>query len=172
MHVGLNFFSFFFLMIRRPPRSTLFPYTTLFRSPPVKLARERRDGRCATRGRAPSECRTERRRPPSCRLPEFLDLGEDLVGLRQLSFAVALDEANLALLVDDERGPDVGVPVRPIDAVALHDAALPVGQERIAADAHRLRPVLMAERAVRADTPHLGIGRLQVSDALVGGRLA
>src|SRR6266511_5606474 len=28
-----SFFSFFFfLMIRRPPRSTLFPYTTLFRS--------------------------------------------------------------------------------------------------------------------------------------------
>src|SRR5690349_23440097 len=26
------YFSFFFLMIRRPPRSTLFPYTTLFRS--------------------------------------------------------------------------------------------------------------------------------------------
>src|SRR5947199_3395469 len=28
----LHFFSFFFLMIRPPPRSTLFPYTTLFRS--------------------------------------------------------------------------------------------------------------------------------------------
>src|SRR5260370_42039420 len=28
---------FFFLMIRRPPRSTLFPYTTLFRSPVRKL---------------------------------------------------------------------------------------------------------------------------------------
>src|SRR5688572_31607167 len=26
------FYSFIFLMIRRPPRSTLFPYTTLFRS--------------------------------------------------------------------------------------------------------------------------------------------
>src|SRR3712207_6864120 len=26
---------FFFLMIRRPPRSTLFPYTTLFRSVPI-----------------------------------------------------------------------------------------------------------------------------------------
>src|SRR3712207_8671389 len=26
------YFLFFFLMIRRPPRSTLFPYTTLFRS--------------------------------------------------------------------------------------------------------------------------------------------
>src|SRR2546427_12320942 len=32
--------SFFFLMIRRPPRSTLFPYTTLFRSleQPIGLA--------------------------------------------------------------------------------------------------------------------------------------
>src|SRR5436190_23910908 len=28
---------FFFLMIRRPPRSTLFPYTTLFRSPVVEV---------------------------------------------------------------------------------------------------------------------------------------
>src|SRR2546426_7435307 len=28
---------FFFLMIRRPPRSTLFPYTTLFRSHVKKL---------------------------------------------------------------------------------------------------------------------------------------
>src|SRR5688572_1927855 len=26
------YLSFFFLMLRRPPRSTLFPYTTLFRS--------------------------------------------------------------------------------------------------------------------------------------------
>src|SRR2546422_7332844 len=29
---NLPFLFFFFLMIRRPPRSTLFPYTTLFRS--------------------------------------------------------------------------------------------------------------------------------------------
>src|SRR5437899_12726500 len=28
----ITFLCFFFLMIRRPPRSTLFPYTTLFRS--------------------------------------------------------------------------------------------------------------------------------------------
>src|SRR5690349_24414516 len=34
-------FYFFFLMIRRPPRSTLFPYTTLFRSRiPARLATE------------------------------------------------------------------------------------------------------------------------------------
>src|ERR1039458_1218411 len=33
---------FFFLMIRRPPRSTLFPYTTLFRSSERPRARRRR----------------------------------------------------------------------------------------------------------------------------------
>src|SRR5436309_7854444 len=32
---------FFFLMIRRPPRSTLFPYTTLFRSPCTSPRRAR-----------------------------------------------------------------------------------------------------------------------------------
>src|SRR3712207_8612812 len=49
---------FFFLMIRRPPRSTLFPYTTLFRSlevdqPPRPLDRLRvaaRHGPLAVRG--------------------------------------------------------------------------------------------------------------------------
>src|SRR2546427_976123 len=40
-------FCFFFLMIRRPPRSTLFPYTTLFRSPAAPAARSH-----APRGRA------------------------------------------------------------------------------------------------------------------------
>src|SRR6266436_8034192 len=34
----------FFLMIRRPPRSTLFPYTTLFRSPPLLRGGDRRPG--------------------------------------------------------------------------------------------------------------------------------
>src|SRR6266536_5887092 len=33
---------FFFLMIRRPPRSTLFPYTTLFRSHGDPRARQKR----------------------------------------------------------------------------------------------------------------------------------
>src|SRR2546426_1954928 len=42
MFLRLHLF-FFFLMIRRPPRSTLFPYTTLFRSAP--------DGEAVYRGR-------------------------------------------------------------------------------------------------------------------------
>src|SRR3974377_1152851 len=33
---GIVHVTFFFLMIRRPPRSTLFPYTTLFRSRPQR----------------------------------------------------------------------------------------------------------------------------------------
>src|SRR5260221_2112114 len=42
---------FFFLMIRRPPRSTLFPYTTLFRSRPASLGN--RD--CECRNHCPRE---------------------------------------------------------------------------------------------------------------------
>src|SRR5688572_31491137 len=41
--------SFFYLLKRRPPRSTLFPYTTLFRSAPLvsvdARAQRREDGR-------------------------------------------------------------------------------------------------------------------------------
>src|SRR6201993_5452260 len=50
---SFSFFFFFFLMIRRPPRSTLFPYTTLFRSlsPPSRYFRERRRRFARLRGR-------------------------------------------------------------------------------------------------------------------------
>src|SRR2546421_4964963 len=44
------FVSFFFLMIRRPPRSTLFPYTTLFRS--CRVSAPRKPARCVP----PSRC--------------------------------------------------------------------------------------------------------------------
>src|SRR3712207_8864587 len=36
----MDVISYFFLMIRRPPRSTLFPYTTLFRSLAARRERE------------------------------------------------------------------------------------------------------------------------------------
>src|SRR5256885_8985326 len=41
IHANIWFGFFFFLMIRRPPRSTLFPYTTLFRSVRRREVRER-----------------------------------------------------------------------------------------------------------------------------------
>src|SRR4051812_49896330 len=53
-------FFFFFLMIRRPPRSPLFPYTTLFRS---RGARRR-----PTNSGSPSRC-WKRRSRCSCGLP-------------------------------------------------------------------------------------------------------
>src|SRR2546427_614399 len=40
LHCMHPYLSFFFLMIRRPPRSTLFPYTTLFRSPKAAWPKE------------------------------------------------------------------------------------------------------------------------------------
>src|SRR2546427_3519924 len=58
--VSFAVFSFFFLMIRRPPRSTLFPYTTLFRSrrpaplsrpADTALARSPPPDRCSAPGR-------------------------------------------------------------------------------------------------------------------------
>src|SRR6476660_10092967 len=55
----LSFVFFFFLMIRRPPRSTLFPYTTLFRS-----ARCRR----GPAGQRPRECRRPQADRKSTRL--------------------------------------------------------------------------------------------------------
>src|SRR2546425_1370967 len=55
--------TFFFLMIRRPPRSTLFPYTTLFRSPLLGLGPPRRgpqhrvsERRCICSQRVPYRC--------------------------------------------------------------------------------------------------------------------
>src|SRR3989339_1345967 len=43
-HVDLN--CLFFLMIRRPPRSTLFPYTTLFRSHAQSCAQQELESTC------------------------------------------------------------------------------------------------------------------------------
>src|SRR3989475_5875358 len=59
-------FLFFFLMIRRPPRSTLFPYTTLFRSRHV--VRLRAPGGRGGRGRSRLEIALARvPRPPARR---------------------------------------------------------------------------------------------------------
>src|SRR5439155_20434154 len=60
-----HLFFFFFLLILRPPRSTLFPYTTLFRSPrwPAPLPRRRRcpGGAGSRRPRGPRRRRPTRR---------------------------------------------------------------------------------------------------------------
>src|SRR5947208_10209028 len=47
----MYYIDLFFLMILQPPRSTLFPYTTLFRSLSLRCAREHEDSRANGRGR-------------------------------------------------------------------------------------------------------------------------
>src|SRR6266498_5132729 len=108
-NAGLAFF--FFLMIRRPPRSTLFPYTTLFRSPalsgrpsapwPRPPARTRRGlssatagARTATRSRAavPSLLPLERSFPPDIHVRNHEDRNEE----------EELEEAEPRELVEDD----------------------------------------------------------------------
>src|SRR2546425_12407564 len=60
------FYLFFFLMIRRPPRSTLFPYTTLFRSLTVFLPDAIQGLRCRLRILAAQAS--------GCQLDGFVDL--------------------------------------------------------------------------------------------------
>src|SRR2546429_5612883 len=73
---------FFFLMIRRPPRSTLFPYTTLFRSLPRRRSRSSRHhpaprpGRrwSCTRGSGPWRTRAARSEEHTSELQSRLHL--------------------------------------------------------------------------------------------------
>src|SRR5262245_66593430 len=60
------YFCFFFLMIRRPPRSTLFPYTTLFRSQGAP------ESRCAAPSQSAAEASPGRSRSPCATYPETL----------------------------------------------------------------------------------------------------
>src|SRR5438132_13604453 len=59
VHLCSLFSTFFFLMIGRPPRSTLFPYTTLFRSERHVVFRQQ----CRL-GKGSRPGRPGRRRPP------------------------------------------------------------------------------------------------------------
>src|SRR5256886_7559482 len=61
---------FFFIMMRRPPRSTLFPYTTLFRSDDLGRAQQRRprlQGAARAIGRRPQAGDRRRLLPPARR---------------------------------------------------------------------------------------------------------
>src|SRR3989441_13021991 len=75
---------FFFLMIRRPPRSTLFPYTTLFRSPVRRRAHDR--GRRVAALRHPHHLRREH-----ASLPDGGDAGAVLRSV--LAPAIGADRA-------------------------------------------------------------------------------
>src|SRR2546430_10951259 len=88
--------SFFFLMIRRPPRSTLFPYTTLFRS-----------------GRQPAST-TAREAPTAARPPNAAASASSTLKLRSEEHTSELQsQSNLVcrLLLEKKQPP--GPPPRP-----------------------------------------------------------
>src|SRR5436853_4659413 len=78
---------FFFLMIRRPPRSTLFPYTTLFRSNASRRTRRR-----ACPGRSSPGCSPACRRPVRRRCVRSEEHTSELQSLRHLVCRLLLEK--------------------------------------------------------------------------------
>src|SRR2546425_656418 len=142
------FFSFFFLMIRRPPRSTLFPYTTLFRSSQSVLEAAGR----AT-GLTPGKARAL--------LGRFLFSREEaekpLEGLsggerRRLSLAILVSSgANVLILDEPTNHLDIESREALEDALrAFTGAALLVSHDRALLDAVGVRTVAIEERTLRS----------------------
>src|SRR5882762_7781063 len=65
---------FFFLMIRRPPRSTLFPYTTLFRSGRHRTSARRDRSESRSRSSTRRRCRAARSEEHTSELQSHLNL--------------------------------------------------------------------------------------------------
>src|SRR3712207_9561916 len=95
------FSDFVFLMIRRPPRSTLFPYTTLFRSHRRERGREEdggghRPGRTAPRRRAPPRGGRSRRSCASARGRRSEEHTSELQSRQYVVFRLVLEKIRKA----------------------------------------------------------------------------
>src|SRR3989475_1124720 len=135
-------------MIRRPPRSTLFPYTTLFRSP-------------TGRARAPTSSTAHARAPRTRRAPG----GPAGRASRRRGGSLA------ELLAHEARALDERGELLPHDpARRLPEAAVGVEPELVAGHVPEQPPDTLGDLGRR-----LGAGRLPVDDAraelLVGGEL-
>src|SRR2546429_390155 len=79
--ISTGIFFFFFLMIRQPPRSTLFPYTTLFRSP-ARLRKQQQELKSFSEeirdrgGRPESRLISLERTLPGESVRDFFELGD------------------------------------------------------------------------------------------------
>src|SRR5215204_4655703 len=104
---------FFFLMIRRPPRSTLFPYTTLFRSPI-----RRREAAQASADRL-DPC-GERRIGLICEAVVVLDVVDTAAGeaFREVGEAIAGETLRLEGGARQRPGAGLRPPPQAVDAVA------------------------------------------------------
>src|SRR3712207_8452560 len=97
--------SFLFLMIRRPPRSTLFPYTTLFRSPAGAVRPGHRGASVAggdrPRGRA---ARAVRRRARALRPGRSEEHTSELQSRQYLVWRLLLEKKKKQTLRDGKTG--------------------------------------------------------------------
>src|SRR2546430_17177694 len=96
------FRRFFFLMIRRPPRSTLFPYTTLFRSGPAHRPPMERGPRWL--GLAPASSTARPRGSPDDRRPD-LGNARSHAGRRRGAVRTALEEKHRVIALPGARTP-------------------------------------------------------------------
>src|SRR3712207_5188489 len=94
-------------MIRRPPRSTLFPYTTLFRSPHRSLCERRRSLSCPTG-------------PPGRASPSPVRAGDDMTSMTSPRRVVTVgvdthSDVHHAAVIDEVGRPlaDAGFPTTP-----------------------------------------------------------
>src|SRR3712207_8633910 len=95
--------DFFFLMMREPPISTLFPYTTLFRSARQPRAAGRRSRRAGPLASGPRSRRRSLRRPPAppaaggpptARLPRSEEHTSELQSRQYLVCRLLLEKKN------------------------------------------------------------------------------
>src|SRR2546427_5966728 len=123
----LRYTCFFFLMIRRPPRSTLFPYTTLFRSVDV--------GEPLGRWEAAVEQEhvhvVERARPHA---------HDDVVGPRRGVPIVVVQDLLGASVLLEERRPHARPPLRTAPRCARPSRVWPCGPTGAGTPARRPRP--------------------------------
>src|SRR6266536_1537634 len=148
-------------MIRRPPRSTLFPYTTLFRSRQHPDAQHRaaalRDARRVAPGGAKTR-RAHRRNSRRSRLRRRSDRGAAPAGrrrmIRSLLYVPASSEKFLAHA--HERGADALI-------LDLEDAVAP--QEKLAARARLENAVPSAGRNGAKVFVRINAGELALDDA-------
>src|SRR5258708_25758002 len=100
---------FFFLMIRRPPRSTLFPYTTLFRSRPRRRPRPRPRRRPSSRPDLRAGCGRRRSARRSEEHTSELQSPDHLVCrllLEKKKYALSLDPPLHDLTTQQHSAPD------------------------------------------------------------------
>src|SRR5256885_7848155 len=107
-------FLFFFLMIRRPPRSTLFPYTTLFRS--------RSDRAGAFRG---LRLRRRRREPVRRLLPHEPDPHADLLDRKSTRLNSSHLVISYAVFCLKKKKYDVSQPSPPPTLCSTYQHACP-----------------------------------------------